>query len=189
MHAILDEALICHVAYVAAEGHPVVLPTIHGRIDDRLFLHGSVASAMLRALRPGVECCVAATVIDGLVLARSAFHHSMNYRSVVVFGTATEVDDDDEKIAAMRAMTERLMPGRWADARPPAPRELAQTTVLTMPITEASAKIRTGPPIDDAEDLELPVWAGVLPLRVERGVPEPDPDLPAGRTVPPYLMS
>jgi nitroimidazol reductase NimA-like FMN-containing flavoprotein (pyridoxamine 5'-phosphate oxidase superfamily) len=186
VHAILDEALICHVAHVVDDS-PVVLPTIHGRIDESLYLHGSAASRMLRTLAGGAECCATATVIDGLVLARSAFHHSMNYRSVVVFGTAALVDDDEEKVAAMRAMSERLVPGRWDDVRPPAPAELAQTKVLRMPLHEASAKVRTGPPIEDDEDMASPTWAGVLPLHVVAAEPVADPAGPAGARVPAYL--
>src|SRR3954470_2971783 len=179
VHAILDEALICHVAHMV-DGSPVVLPTIHGRIEDRLYVHGSAASRMLRTLANGIECCVTATVVDGLVLARSAFHHSMNYRSVVVFGTATLVEDDDEKVAAMRAMSERLLQGRWDDVRPPSRAELRQTKVLRMPLQEASAKVRTGPPIDDDEDMSADTWAGVLPVQMVTGEPLADPALGSG---------
>ncbi len=186
VHAILDAALICHVAHII-DRSPVVLPTIHGRIDDSLYLHGSVASRMLRTLTSGTECCATATVIDGLVLARSAFHHSMNYRSVVVFGTAVLVEDDDEKVAAMRAMTERIVPGRWDEVRPPSPAELAQTKVLRLALHESSAKVRTGPPIDDEDDLASEAWAGVLPLQVVAGNPLPDDSMPTDVAVPGYL--
>src|SRR4051812_22349241 len=161
VHAILDEALICHVAF-SVDGKPVVIPTIHTRIGDTLYFHGSAASRMLRSLREGVEACVCATLLDGLVLARSAFHHSMNYRSAVVFGTAREVTDPAEKLRALDALVEHVARGRSAEVRPPNERELKQTLVLALPIAEASAKIRTGPPVDDEEDYALPVWAGVL---------------------------
>ena len=185
--AVFDAALNCHVAFVAAEGHPVVLPTIHGRIDDRLYIHGSVASRLVRTLATNIECCVSATIVDGLVYARSAFHMSMNYRSVVAFGRATLVQADHEKVAAMRAITERLMPGRWADVRPPARSELAQMAVVSVPLEEASVKIRSGPPVDEAQDYERDVWAGVVPLRMVPGPPAPDPLLPRGQALPPYL--
>jgi len=164
IHAILDEALICHVGF-AVEGRPVVIPTIHTRVDDHLYFHGSPASGLLRTLRGGgVDACVTVTILDGLVLARSAFHHSMNYRSVVIFGTAEEVVDGDEKLRVLTALVEHVCPGRSADARGPNEKELKQTLVLELPIAEASAKIRTGPPKDEAEDYALPIWAGVLPL-------------------------
>ena len=171
--AILDEAYICHVGFVH-EGGPVVLPTMHARVGDTLFIHGSVASRMLRTLAGGAEACVTVTLLDGLVLARSAFHHSMNYRSVVVFGTATVVDDRAEKVAAMRALVERVRPGRWHEARQPNDVELRQTLIMAIPLDESSAKVRTGPPIDDEEDYRLPVWAGVVPLRIEAGEPVVD---------------
>lgn len=179
VHAILDEAYICHVGFVH-DGAPVVLPTMHARIGDRLFIHGSAASRMLRTLAGGVEACVTVTLLDGLVLARSAFHHSMNYRSVVVFGTANVVGDGDEKLAAMRALLERVRPGRWDEARQPNDVELRQTLIIAMPLDEASAKVRTGPPIDDEDDYALGVWAGVVPLRLESGEPIADgPRVPA----------
>jgi nitroimidazol reductase NimA-like FMN-containing flavoprotein (pyridoxamine 5'-phosphate oxidase superfamily) len=163
IHAILDEALICHVGFVV-EGRPVVIPTIHTRIENQLYFHGSPAAGMLRTLREGVNACVTVTILDGLVLARSAFHHSMNYRSVVVFGQAEEVVDREEKLRVLTALVEHVCRGRSADARGPNEKELKQTLVLRLPIHEASAKIRTGPPLDDEEDYGLPVWAGVLPL-------------------------
>ncbi len=163
IHAILDEALICHAGFVV-EGRPVVIPTIHTRVDDYLYFHGSPASGLLRTLRGGVEACVTVTILDGLVLARSAFHHSMNYRSVVVFGKAEEVVDREEKLRVLTALVEHVCRGRSGDARRPNEKEFKQTLVLKLPIAEASAKIRTGPPKDDAEDYALPIWAGVLPL-------------------------
>jgi len=163
IHAILDEALICHVGF-AVEGRPVVIPTIHTRIDNQLYFHGSPAAGMLRTLREGVDACVTVTILDGLVLARSAFHHSMNYRSVVVFGQAEEVVDREEKLRVLTALVEHVCRGRSADARGPNEKELKQTLVLRLPIHEASAKIRTGPPLDEEEDYALPIWAGVLPL-------------------------
>ena len=182
--AVIDEALSCHVGF-AIDGRPWVLPTIHARIDDVLYLHGAVANHMLRAISGGIEACVTITLVDALVLARSAFHHSMNYRSVMVFGRATIVDDPDEKWAALHALVEHVVPGRMAEARPPSDAELRKTSVLRLPISEASAKVRTGGPIDDPEDLALPVWAGQLPLSTAYGsaVPEPDTSL----TVPAYV--
>jgi nitroimidazol reductase NimA-like FMN-containing flavoprotein (pyridoxamine 5'-phosphate oxidase superfamily) len=174
VHAILDEALVCHVGFESEHG-PVVLPTMHARLDDTLYLHGAVANAMLRTLAAGAPVCVTVTLLDGLVLARSAFHHSMNYRSVVVFGTATAVEDRDAKLAALEALIERIHPGRWTEARPPTDAELRQTLVVAVPLDEASAKVRSGPPVDDDEDYALDVWAGVIPLETHRleGVPDP----------------
>lgn len=168
IYAILDEAYVCHVGF-SVDGTPVVIPTIHWRDGDRLYVHGSAASRMLRNLRQGVPACVTVTLVDGLVLARSAFHHSMNYRSVVLFGTAREVSEPDEKRRALDRLVEHIAPGRTAEVRPPNESELRQTLVLSLPIEEASAKIRTGGPVDDEEDYALPVWAGVIPLRIERG--------------------
>jgi uncharacterized protein len=173
--AILDEALISHMGFVH-DGQPVVIPTLHARLGDRLFLHGSAASRMLRTLVKGAPVCATATLVDGLVLARSAFHHSVNYRSVVVFGQATPVEPD-ERIRALELFTEKLVPGRWADVRPPTRQELKGTSVLSLPLDEASAKVRTGPPIDEDEDYALPVWAGVLPIRTVVAPPQPDPRL------------
>jgi uncharacterized protein len=174
VHAILDEALVCHVGFESDHG-PVVLPTMHARVDDTLYLHGAVGNAMLRALAAGAPVCVTVTLLDGLVLARSAFHHSMNYRSVVVFGNATAVDDRAAKLAALEALIERIHPGRWTEARPPTDAELRQTLVVAVPLDEASAKVRSGPPIDDPEDYALEVWAGEIPLETRRleGVPDP----------------
>jgi len=171
VHGILDEALFCHVGLVDPAGHPVVLPTIHVRRGDHLYLHGSPASHLLRTAKKGIDVCVTATLLDGLVMAKSAFHHSMNYRSVVVFGTATEVSDGDEKHGALLDLVEHVRPGRSAEARPPNAKELAGTLVLKLPLAEASAKVRTGPPIDDEEDADWPAWAGVIPVTLEVGQP------------------
>jgi nitroimidazol reductase NimA-like FMN-containing flavoprotein (pyridoxamine 5'-phosphate oxidase superfamily) len=175
---ILDEALICQVGFVV-EGQPFVIPTAYGRVGDRLYIHGSPASRMLRTLKAGVEVCVTVTLLDSLVLARSAFHHSMNYRSVVLFGTATVVETVAEKLEALQAFTEHVVPGRWAEVRSPTTQELAGTLVLSLPLNEASAKVRTGPPKDDAADYALPIWAGELPLRLTSLTPVPDPQLPS----------
>jgi uncharacterized protein len=184
--AILDEALICHLAYVQ-DGEPRVIPTIHARVGDTLYVHGSNASRTLRSTKGGAPVAAEVTLIDGLVLARSAFHHSMNYRSVVVYGRAREVTDPAEKFEAQRALVEHVVPGRSADARLPNDRELNQTTILAIPMDEASAKVRTGPPKDEDEDLELPVWAGVLPFTTLPGEPEPDRLLPNGIDPPSYV--
>lgn len=184
---IIDEALICHVAWVDDEGRARVLPTIQARVGDTLYLHGSRAARAWRAVAGGAEVCVAATIVDGLVLARSAFHHSMNYRSVVLYGRAREVTEPDELLTAARAITRHVLPGREDEARMPDDGEFKQTILFAIPIEEASAKVRTGPPKDDDEDLELPIWAGVLPLAVQPGMPEPSPDLPDGIDVPRYV--
>ncbi|MBW4595927.1 MAG: pyridoxamine 5'-phosphate oxidase family protein [Brasilonema angustatum HA4187-MV1] len=168
IYQILDEGLICHVGFVV-DNQPFVVPTAYGRVEDKLYIHGSPASRMLRSLLTGIEVCVTVTLLDGLVLARSAFHHSMNYRSVVIFGTATLVQDAEQKLEALRAFTEHIVPERWTEVRPPNRQELQGTLVLCLPITEASAKVRTGPPLDDEEDYSLSVWAGVLPLQVVTG--------------------
>lgn len=186
VHAILDEALFCHVA-VVVEGSPRVIPTIHARIGDVLYIHGSNASRTLRTLRDGGEACVEVTLLDGLVLARSAFNHSMNYRSVMVYGRLREVDDRDEKWRAQRALVEHIIPGRSEDARMPDEKELRQTTIMAIPLDEASAKVRTGPPKDAEGDLDLPVWSGELPLRVVPGEPVDDPLLPPGVERPAYV--
>ena len=188
VYGILDEGFICHVGF-AAEGKPVVIPTGYARVDDKLYIHGSQASRMLRTLAGSVDACVTVTLIDGLVLARSAFHHSMNYRSVVIFGRATLVEDFEEKNAALLALSEHIVRGRWAEVREPSEQELRQTTVLVLPLVEASAKIRTGPPIDDEEDYAMSVWAGVLPLRLATGEPINDPRLPEGIEVPDYVLN
>ena len=170
IYAILDEALICHVGFVV-DGQPFVIPTIHWREGDTLYFHGSAASRMLRTLRGGVDACVTVTLLDGLVMARSAFHHSMNYRSVVVFGKARDVSDREEKLRALERLVEHIAPGRSAEVRAPNESELRQTLVLALPLEEASAKVRTGGPVDDADDYQLPVWAGVVPMRIVRGEP------------------
>ena len=186
VNAILDEALVCHVGFVS-DGQPFVIPTIHARAGDQVFVHGSAASRMLKTLQGGVPVCLTATLVDGLVLARSAFHHSMNYRSVVVLGDAQAVTDDREKWDALHAIVEHVAPGRWSEVREPSAKELAGTLVLRLPIEEASAKVRTGPPLDDEEDYALECWAGVLPLRLTPGTPVPDPRMPAGRALPPSV--
>jgi nitroimidazol reductase NimA-like FMN-containing flavoprotein (pyridoxamine 5'-phosphate oxidase superfamily) len=185
INAILDEALICHVGFVV-DGSPVVIPTIHTRIGETLYFHGSGASRMLRSLRDGVDACVTVTILDGLVMARSAFHHSMNYRSVVVLGKGREVVERDEKLRVLDALVEHVCAGRSRDARPPNEAELRQTLVIAMPLAEASAKIRTGPASDDDEDYELPIWAGVIPLALTPSVPIADARLIAGVTAPEY---
>ncbi len=183
VYQILDEALICHVGFVA-DGRPFVIPTIHARLGDAVYFHGSPGSRMLAALAGGADCCLTATLVDGLVLARAAFHHSMNYRSAVVLGVAEQVTDADEKARAFEAVVEHVAPGRWQECRWPAPKEAQATIVLKLPITEYSAKVRTGPPIDDDADVAEPIWAGLLPLQLVPGSPEPSPDLPSGIPVP-----
>lgn len=173
IYAILDEAFICHVGF-AVDGQPYVIPTGFARVGDDIYIHGSSASRMLRTLSDGVKVCLTVTLVDGLVLARSAFHHSINYRSVVVLGMATLIEDAKEKNAALQALTEHIVPGRWAEVRWPNELELKATSVLKLPIDEASAKIRTGGPIDDEEDYALDVWAGVLPLTIKTGIPIAD---------------
>jgi uncharacterized protein len=168
--AILDEALMCHLGFVV-DGQPFVIPTIHARDGDILYIHGSPGSRMLRTAKTGVDICVTATLLDGLVLARSVYNHSMNYRSVVVLGRAHEVTELDEKLRAMQCVVEHVVKGRWNDARQPNEGELKGTTILSLPLDEASAKIRSGPPVDDEDDLALPVWAGIVPLRLEPSEP------------------
>ena len=186
VYQILDEALVCHVGF-AVDGQPFVIPTSYGRIGDTLYIHGSAASRMMRSLKGGIPVCVTVTLIDGLVLARSAFHHSINYRSVVIFGNAELVEDEQGKLAAMAALTEHIVPGRWAEVRPPNAQELKGTTVLAVPLLEVSAKIRIGPPKDDDEDMALPVWAGVLPLQITTGAPINDPALTMKMEPPAYI--
>ena len=175
--AILDEGFLCHVGF-AVEGQPFVIPTGYARLGNELFFHGSPASRMLRTLADGLDVCITVTLLDGFVLARSAFHHSMNYRSVVVLGKARLVTDPAEKMRALHAFTNHVVPGRWEEVRQPSEQELKQTQVLALSLTEASAKVRTGPPIDDEEDLALPVWAGVVPLRAVPGTPIPADGVP-----------
>ena len=188
IYDILDEGFVCHVGFTT-NNQPFVIPTLYARIDNRLIIHGSSASRMMRNLSDGIEVCVTVTLIDGLVLARSAFHHSMNYRSVVVFATAELIEDAAEKYEALRAFTEHVVPNRWDDVRPPNANELKATTVLRLPIEEASAKIRMGNPIDDEEDYDLNVWAGVLPLKMIAGQPENDARLKDGIAVPDYILN
>lgn len=185
VYGILDEGFICHVGF-APEGQPFVIPTGYARDGDTLYIHGSAASRMLRTLSTGLDVCVTVTIIDGLVLARSAFHHSMNYRSVVIFGRAKLVEDREEKMAALLALSEHIIRGRWAEVREPTEQEMKATTVLSLPLVEASAKIRTGPPLDDEEDYEMNVWAGVIPLRLVADEPIADPRLIDGVEVPGY---
>lgn len=187
VHRILDESLVCHLGYIR-DGRPVVLPTIHTRIDETLYIHGSSGSGpMLAARLSGMPVCVTATLIDGLVLARSAMHHSMNYRSVVAVGTARIVEDADEKRRALHAVLDHIRPGRADDCRPPNARELAATAVLALDLVEVSAKIRDGGVADDAEDLSLPYWAGVVPVRVTAEAPLPDGGLSPATPLPSYL--
>ena len=168
--AILDEALMCHLGFVV-DGQPFVIPTIHARDGDILYIHGSPGSRMLRTAKAGVDICVTATLLDGLVLARSVYNHSMNYRSAVVLGRAHEVTHLDEKLRAMQCVVEHVVKGRWNDARQPSEGEIKGTTILALPLDEASAKIRSGPPVDDEDDVALPVWAGIIPLRLEPSEP------------------
>lgn len=183
---ILDAGFLAHVGF-NVDGQPFVIPTLYGREGEALYLHGSAASRMLRELDSGISACVNVTLVDGLVLARSAFHHSMNYRSVVAFGTARKINDPDQKTEALRIISEHLIRGRWNEVRVPSEKELKATAVLEFTMEEASAKVRTGPPIDDEEDYSLPVWAGVLPLTIAPGVPLPDSRLAAGTGVPGYV--
>ena len=185
VYRILDEGFLCHVGFVA-NGQPFVIPTSYGRKDDSLYIHGSAASRMLRQLKESVPVCLTVTLLDGLVLARSVFNHSMNYRSVVILGKATLVDDPEEKLQALHTLSEHILPGRWADSRQPNERELKQTSVLRLPIEEFSAKVRTGPPIDDEEDYSFPTWAGVIPLEMVIGAPINDSRVDPSRQVPLY---
>ncbi len=179
IHAILDEGFLCHVGFMV-DRQPCVIPTGYVRAGEKIYIHGSAASRMLRTLDRGVNVCVTVTLVDGLVLARAVFHHSMNYRSVVIMGTARLVADRDEKIDALRCFTNHIVPGRWDEARQPNDQELKATTVLVVPLNEVSAKVRAGPPLDEEEDYALPIWAGVVPLRTRAGEPLPDPrNLPA----------
>ena len=187
MNAILDEALYCHLGFVH-DGYPVVIPTIHARVDKTLFIHGSPASRMLRDLKQGIDLCVNVTLLDALVMARAIFNHSMNYRSVVIFGRAHEVTEEDQKLAAMKAVSDHIAPGRWEDSRPPNEKEFKGTTILAIGIDEASAKIRTGPPGDAEEDHGLEIWAGIVPVRQVFDDPIAAPDLRDEISVPPYLV-
>jgi len=186
--AILDEGLVGHLGFVAGE-QPYVIPMLYARAGDTLYLHGAPASRLLGTLADGAQFCLTVTLLDGLVLARSVFNHSMNYRSVVILGKATLVDYPEEKLAALRILSEHIIPGRWDDARQPNERELKATSVLRLPIKEFSAKIRTGPPIDEEEDYSFPTWAGVVPLEMKVGVASNDPRLDPGREVPAYVRN
>ncbi|MDT4951914.1 MAG: uncharacterized protein QOJ02_52 [Acidobacteriota bacterium] len=188
IYRILDEAFVCHVGFTV-DNQPFVIPTGYARVGDRLLIHGSAASRMLEALAREADVCVTVTLIDGLVLARSAFHHSMNYRSVVILGKATLVNGEREKLQALRAFSEHVVPGRWQEVRRPSKDELKATLVLSLPLTEASAKIRTGAPVDDEADYGLKVWAGVIPLRLAAGVPVDDPRLKDDVGVPQYVTN
>jgi nitroimidazol reductase NimA-like FMN-containing flavoprotein (pyridoxamine 5'-phosphate oxidase superfamily) len=185
LYAVLDAGLICHLGVISG-GEPRVLPTAYGRLDDTLYLHGSTANTTLLAA-DGQPACVTVTHIDGLVCARSVFHHSMNYRSAVVYGIARIVRDDAERLAALRVIVEQLIPGRWDGSRAPSRKELAATAVLAMPLTEASVKVRTGPAADEPEDYDLGFWAGLVPARLQFGPPEPDSLMPAGFPVPAHI--
>ena len=186
IYPIVDAALICHVGFVY-DGQPFVIPTLHARQGNTILLHGASGSRLLRHAAAGGQLCISVTLLDGIVLARSVFSHSINYRSAVLFGRGQPIEGEAEHMRALEAFTERLIPGRWADARPPSAVELRQTAVVAVPIDAASAKIRSGPPKDAADDLELPVWAGVLPLHITAGALLPDPHLAPEVAVPAYL--
>lgn len=188
IYRILDEAFLCHVGF-SVDGQPFVIPTSFGRKGANLYIHGSAASRMLRQMKEGVSVCVTVTLLDGLVLARSVFNHSMNYRSVVILGKASLVEDPEEKLEALRVLSEHIIPGRWDDVRQPNERELKATSVLRVPIEEFSAKVRTGPPIDDAEDYSISTWAGVLPLEMKVEAPISDPKLDSAFKAPSYIRN
>jgi uncharacterized protein len=188
VHEVLDAAHIVHAA-VVQDDQPFVLPLLHARVGDDLYLHGSTASRVFKALAAGTPACLTATMVDGIVLARSVFHHSMNYRSAMVLGTGEAVTDPDEKLAALEAFTEKLTPGRWAAARRPNAKELKGTMAVRFPIDEASAKVRTGGPVDDEPDYAIDVWAGVVPLELVPGAPQPDDRLPEGTAVPEHVAA
>lgn len=186
IYSILDEALICHVAFTQ-ESEPFVIPSLYARLDDCILLHGAKASRLMKYIQEGGQVSIAVSLIDGLVVARSVFHHSVNYRSVVLFGKGTLVKAEAEKMHALEVITEHILPGRWAEARKPTPKELNATTVVSIPIESASAKVRTGQPGDDEDDYKLPIWAGVLPLSLQASAPINDPLLMGGIPVPPYV--
>lgn len=188
VNRILDEGFICHVGFML-DGQPFVIPTSYGRQEDVLYIHGSAASRMLRNVSGGIPVCVTVTLLDGLVLARSIFNHSMNYRSVVILGTATAIEDHDEKLAALRLLSEHILPGRWNESRQPNEKELKATTIIRLPMQEFSAKVREGPAIDDDEDYAFPVWAGVLPLNLVTGEPINDTRLAENIAVPDYVKN
>ena len=185
--AILDEALVAHLGFTDEHGQPFVIPTLHARCGDVVYVHGSVAGRALRVLTSGAPVCLTVSLIDGLVLARSAMHHSAQYRSVMLLGKARSVEDRAEKLAAFEAIVEHIVPGRWPDVRPPTENELKATSLGAIPIEEVSAKIRTGPPVDDEQDYALGTWAGVIPMQTRVGAPEPDPLLPSGVEPPSYV--
>ena len=188
IYRILDEGLVCHVGF-STDGQPFVIPTLYARIGDALYFHGSAASRMLRGASEGANVCVTVTLTDGIALARSVFNHSMNYRSVVALGKATLVDAPREKLEALRGFTEKILPGRWDDARQPNEKELKATSILRLPLTEASAKVRAGGPEDDAPDYALPIWAGVIPLRLASGAPIRDEKCDLGIPLPAYAAN
>jgi uncharacterized protein len=187
-YRILDEGFLCHVGFTV-DSQPFVIPTLYGRKDDQLFIHGSAASRMLKHMKESLPVCVTVTLVDGFVLARSIFNQSMNYRSVVVLGRATLVDDPVQKLEALHLLSEHIIPGRWSDVRQPNERELKQTSVLRLPIEEFSCKVRTGPAIDDEEDYSFPTWAGVLPLEMKAGDPIADERLLEGQEMPEYVRN
>ena len=187
IYKIIDEAYYCHISFVV-EGQPFIIPTIHARIDDNIILHGAIASRLLKHVQAGSEICIAVTHVDGLVLARSIFHHSMNYRSVVLFGKGRLITEKVEKIKAAKAVTDHLIPGRWSDARQPNQKELNSTTFVSIKIEDASAKIRTGPPVDEEEDYQLPVWAGEIPILQVKQKPITDPKIEEYIDLPDYLI-
>jgi len=187
VYRILDEGFLCHIGFVV-DGQPFVIPTSYGRSGDVLLIHGSAASRMLRQMKEGVPVCITVTLLDRLVLARSIFNHSMNYRSVVVLGKATLVDDPVEKIEALRLLSEHVIPGRWAESRQPSERELKATSILRVPIEEFSAKVRQGPVVDDEEDYSFPTWAGIVPLEMKTGEPIDDARLLPGQYAPQYAQ-
>jgi nitroimidazol reductase NimA-like FMN-containing flavoprotein (pyridoxamine 5'-phosphate oxidase superfamily) len=187
--AILDEAVIAHLGITESDGQPLVIPTLHARCGDLVYLHGSAAGRTLKHLAAGAPACLTVSLLDGLVLARAAMHHSANYRSVMLIGQAMSVEEPREKLAALEAIVEHTVPGRWGDVRPPSEAELRATSVLAIPIEEASAKVRSGPPLDDEPDHALEAWAGVIPMVTEAGAPEADPRLRAGIRPPSYARS
>lgn len=186
IYRILDEGMVCHAGF-SVNGQPYVIPTLCARVGDAVYFHGSAASRMLRQLGAGVPVCITVTLMDGIVLARSIFNHSINYRSVVLLGTATLIDAPEEKLEALRAFTEKLLPGRWNEARQPNEKELKATSILRVPIAEASAKLRVGPPMDDEEDYALPIWAGVIPMQLSAGAPIRDERCDAAIATPEYI--
>lgn len=188
IYPIVDAALICHVGFVL-DSQPFVIPTLHARQGDTILLHGSHTSRLLQHAQAGGKLCITVTLLDGIVLARAVFSHSINYRSVVLFGQGQPIEDEDAKMAALEAFTEKLIPGRWNDARVPSLTEMRQTAIVAVPIASASAKVRTGPPKDSATDLELPIWAGVLPLHQSAGTPIPDAQLAPNISLPAYLQN